>query len=81
MDNELNKITQKVKRELVDFLGINYEDIEEDTFFSEDLHMNPTDMTDFMDILDKSGLNTVDLDLTEIETFGDLVETLHDKHA
>lgn len=80
MDNELLKVTQKIRRELADFLGIGYEDIEEDTFFSEDLHMNPTDMADFIEILGKAGFSVDDLDLTTIETFGDLVEVLYDKH-
>lgn len=80
MDNEFQKIAQKVKRELSDFLGISYEDIEDDTFFSEDLHMNPTDMIDFVEILGKAGFVVDDLDLTTIETFSDLIEILHDKH-
>lgn len=76
MDNEINSITQKVKRELADFLGIGMEDIEEESDFIEDFHMSPTDMTDFMDILEKSGLNIDNIDLTEIEVFSDLIDAL-----
>lgn len=80
MDKELAEIKQKVKRELSDFLGISPGDIEDDTFFSEDLHMNPTDIADFTDILDKAGFDVGELDFSEIETFLELVEALNDKH-
>lgn len=81
MDPQLNNVRQKVKRELVDFLGIGPEDVEDDTFFAEDLHMNPTDMTDFIEILGKAGFDVADIDLTEVETFEDLVDLIHDKHS
>lgn len=80
MDSEFAKTVQKVKRELADFLGIGMDDIEEDTFFTEDLHMNPTDMTDFIEILGKAGFDITNIDLSEIETFGELTEIIHDKY-
>lgn len=76
MDNELAQIHQKVKRELADFLGADMEDIEDDTTLREDLHMDPANMTDFMAILTKAGMDVEGIDLTEIETFGELVESL-----
>lgn len=76
MDNDLEKTKQKVKRELADFLGIDMEDIEDDTEFSTDLHMDPSQLTDFMEILSKAGFATEDVNLTEAETFIDLVEAL-----
>lgn len=76
MDNEMNTIRQKVKRELSDFLGIGTEDIEDESDFSVDFHMSPTDMTDFMDILEKSGLEIDSVDLEEIECFSDLIDAL-----
>lgn len=76
MDNELIEVTQKVKRELTDFMGIDMEDIEPETDLREDLHMTATELTDFMEILKSSGLDTTKLDLTQIETFDDLTEAL-----
>lgn len=76
MDSETNTISQKIKRELSDFLGIGIEDVEEESDFIEDFHMSPTDMTDFMDILEKAGFETDGIDLTTIETFGDLLEAI-----
>lgn len=76
MDNELAEINKKVRRELADFLGIDLEDIEPETTLKEDLHMDPTNLTDFMDVLSKAGYETENLDLTQIETFEELVEAL-----
>lgn len=76
MDPETNTIQQKVKRELSDFLGIGIEDIEDESDFSADFHMSPTDMTDFIDILEKSGLDVEEVDLTNIDCFSDLIESL-----
>lgn len=75
MDNE-NQIRQKVKRELADFLGVDMEDIEDETVLREDLHMDPANLTDFMSILTKAGFDAEELDMTQIETFADLVEAL-----
>jgi len=39
--------------------------------------MTPTDLTDFMQILNMAGFDTEGLDLTEIESFSDLAEALN----
>ena len=47
MDTELANIRQNIKRELADFLGIGLEDIEDESEFESDFHMNATQITDF----------------------------------
>ncbi|KKQ92385.1 MAG: hypothetical protein UT58_C0009G0006 [Microgenomates group bacterium GW2011_GWC1_39_7b] len=76
MDTDLNNISVKIKRELSDFLGIDMEDVDDETSLKEDLHMDPASITDYIEILSKAGFDTDRLDLTEIETFGDLLEAL-----
>ncbi len=76
IDNDFEKTKIQVKRELSDFLGIDMEDVEDDTVLTDDLHMDPTQLTDFMEILGKAGFATDDVDLTEVETFMDLIEAL-----
>lgn len=76
MDNELNETKEKVKRELAGYLGVDLEDIEDDTVLTEDLHMKATDLTDFMVKLGEDGFETADIDLTQITTFEDLVDAL-----
>lgn len=76
MDNDLEKTKGSVRRELANYLGIEPADVEDDSILSEDLHMKATDLTDFMEILTRMNFDTADIDLTEIETFSDLVESL-----
>ncbi|QQG41380.1 MAG: hypothetical protein HYV90_04450 [Candidatus Woesebacteria bacterium] len=76
MDTELNNMSVKIKRELSDFLGIDMEDIEQETSLREDLHMDPTSLTDYLEILSKAGFDTDKVDMAEVETFEDLLESL-----
>ena len=74
MDETLNK--NKIKELLASQIGVESDDIDEEDFFTEDLHMTPTDLTDFTNVLEKEGFNTAKVDFTEIETVGDLIEAL-----
>ena len=78
MDNDLAKTKDSVRLELANFLGVETEDIEDDSSLTEDLHMKATDLTDFLEVLTRMGMETVNIDLTETETFLDLVEALTD---
>ncbi|MFI5241176.1 MAG: acyl carrier protein [Microgenomates group bacterium] len=66
----------KVKKLLADFLGVDPEDIDDEAFLAEDLHLDPTSLTDFMEILKNEGFDTSKANLEEIETFSELVENL-----
>jgi hypothetical protein len=79
MDSDLVKTKQLVKNELAAYLGVEAEDIEDDSVLTEDLHMKATDLTDFMEILARLNYDTLNVDLTETETFEDLIEALTDK--
>ena len=76
MDSDFNKTKETVRRELANYLGVDNEDIEDDSSLIEDLHMKVTDLTDFMEVLTRMGMETSDIDLAETETFLDLVEAL-----
>lgn len=76
MDSELANTKQKIKRELADYLGVDMEDIEDETEFTTDLHMDAVALTDFMEILSKAGFDVTELDFNEIGTFLELVEAL-----
>jgi hypothetical protein len=76
MDNDFNNIKEKVRRELANYLGIEAGDVEDESILTEDLHMKATDLTDFMEVLTRMGLETAAVDLTQTETFLDLVEAL-----
>jgi len=76
MDSDFNKTKDIVRRELANYLGVETADIEDDSSLTEDLHMKATDLTDFMEILTRMDMETEGVDLTETETFLDLVEAL-----
>jgi hypothetical protein len=78
MESDFNKTKDIVRHELANFLGVESEDIEDDSSLAEDLHMKASDLTDFMEILSRMNMDTDGVDLTETETFLDLVEALTD---
>jgi acyl carrier protein len=73
---EKSDLSSKIKKLLVDQLGLELTDVEDEDSLIEDLHMTPSDISDFMEILKSNGFDTSKLDFTEIETFGDLYEKL-----
>lgn len=76
MDNDFNKTKNIVRQELANYLGVDTEDIEDDSSLTIDLHMKATDLTDFMEVLNRMGMETSSVDLTVTETFLDLIEAL-----
>jgi acyl carrier protein len=76
METSFTDTKQKIKRELADFLGVDMEDVEDETSLTEDLHMNPSTLADFAEILNKAGFPVESSELVDVETFSDLVEML-----
>lgn len=76
METEVIKLKETIKKLLAEFLGIDIEDIKDEYSFSNDLHMTPVDITDFFQILEANHINISEIDLSQIETFEDLVENL-----
>lgn len=75
MSNEDDQAT-KIKTLLAAHIGVESDDISQEDFLAEDLHMTPTDLTDFAQVLESAGFNTTKLDFRELETIGDLIEAL-----
>lgn len=74
-DEELKNL---VKRELSDYLGVNPEDIDDNDSLSLDLHMKASDIVDFFANLEKRGIDTSGISLTEIDTVAELIDALHE---
>jgi acyl carrier protein len=72
---EKTKLLQ-FKQILAEFIGVSVEDIDNDDSFSEDLHMQPSDLSDFVHILEENGFDTKRVDLSKIESVADLTESL-----
>lgn len=69
-------IEDKVINLLMEQLGIEKEDILPEYSFTDDLHMSPANLTDFLESLGKIGIDTSKIDMTEIETVEEFMEEL-----
>lgn len=74
--SEVRDDFSKLKGLLADHIGVEPEDIEAEDYLTEDLHMTPTDLTDFTHVLEQEGFITTKLDFTQIQTVNDLIEAL-----
>ncbi|KKU04117.1 MAG: hypothetical protein UX88_C0001G0047 [Candidatus Woesebacteria bacterium GW2011_GWC2_47_16] len=71
----MDKKSQIIKL-LAEQIGVEPEDIDEEDAFLTDLHMNPTELSDFVHSLTSLDLDVSHLNLTEIETVVELLEAL-----
>ncbi|MCH7641473.1 hypothetical protein IID22_04725 [Patescibacteria group bacterium] len=65
-----------VKEVLADLIGVESEDIELEDSLRDNLHMGATDLSDSLKLLGDRGINTDRVDLTEIASVADLVDSL-----
>jgi len=72
---KMDKVNE-IKSLLAEQIGVEAEDIKETDSFSEDLHMGPAEMADFSETLKKLEVDMAKIDFTNIETVGELLETL-----
>jgi acyl carrier protein len=70
------EINNKIKTILSEFLGVDPEDISDSDDFIHDLHMKPTDISDFQTSLQENGLDAQKVDFSQLETVEDLVDAL-----
>ena len=78
METDNKILAEKVKKALADFLGVDVDDIKNEYSMSSDLHMAPSDLVDFVEILKQDGIDTGSLVLTETETFEEFIDSLLD---
>ena len=70
------EIPKKIKDLLSEQLGIKPSDIQDDHSLLEDLHMGPSDLTDFSEKLLSNNIDISNIDFQEIDTVGNLIEAL-----
>jgi len=71
-----DSLTVKINKLLANHLGVEPEDIENDDSLSEDLHMTAVELTDFVHVLEKEGYPLSEIDYTELDTVGDLIDSI-----
>ena len=74
MQNKNN--VEKILKLLAEQIGVEPDDIKPDDSLLDDLHMSPADLTDFSNKLEGQGFDISSVDLSQITTFGDIVEAL-----
>lgn len=72
------KDLEQIRATLAEFLGIDPEDVENDDDLVEDLHMQITDLSDFIEKLKNKGYDTSKLDNAVSYTFFQLCEEILD---
>ena len=76
MEIEFEKQKSQIKALLATYLGIEPSDIDDNDTLVNELHMGPTDFTDFGGILEENGFDLTKVDYEEIETFIEYVESI-----
>ena len=61
---------------LVEFLGVTTEDVTVEDSLRDDLHISPSDLSDYLESLGSKGLNIENLDMENIDTVGELIDEL-----
>jgi acyl carrier protein len=74
MSSDTNITEQKIITLLAEHIGTDEEELSKDDAFQEGLQMSPSDIADFIEKLNQAGLDTSEVDLTQITTVDDLVD-------
>jgi acyl carrier protein len=74
--NEPDNIKETITNTLAECLGAESEDIKEEDSLTEDLHMRPTDISDFVNLLEEKGVDTSNLDMPNAQTVSDIINQL-----
>ncbi len=74
---EADSVSGLVKEVLANQIGVEPQDIKIEDSLSDDLHMSPADISDFVSTLGDLGVDTTKIDLTTIKTVSDLIECLN----
>jgi acyl carrier protein len=79
MTNKKPEIEEVIKKHLADNLGISAEDISGDDDLKEDLHMNPGELSDFIQSLKNIGYSVDLSNIATIETVTELIEIISEE--
>ncbi len=75
-ENKQKDLKVLVLQKLADYLGLTPEDISVDDEFENDLHMHASDLVDFIELLNQSGIDTSKANLNEIVSVADLIQAI-----
>ncbi len=64
----------EIKKYLSEYLGIDSDDLANDDYLKEDLHMNSVEISDFLQLLKNKGVDLNLSQITEINTVQDIID-------
>jgi hypothetical protein len=67
-----------IKNLLASLIGVEAEDIKNEDYLDEDLHMGPTEIADFLSKMQEKGLNVSDLEKPSELTVGEIAEIINE---
>ncbi len=68
------KTEAEIKKFLSEHLGIEAEDLANDDYLKEDLHMNSLEISDFLHLLKEKGIDLNLSKINEIQTLQDIID-------
>lgn len=74
MNDTEQKIKDLVIEKLADHIGVEKEDINLDDSFTDDLHLNTAEITDFLQQLSENEIEIDESEFDSIDTVSDLIE-------
>lgn len=76
MTKTATDISQKIITLLAEHIGADEEELSSTDTFQDKINMSVTDLADFVEKLKVAGFDVSKIDLTEIESVGDLIENI-----
>jgi acyl carrier protein len=70
------EISKKVKEILAEQIGTEPDEINDSDSFIDHLHMRPSDISDFYNLLTQNKIDVANIDIEDVVTVGDLIEML-----
>ena len=74
MDDKEKKTLNIIKAKIAEQIGVEVEDINSDDTFSEDLHMSPSEFSDFLSSLSDLGVDAHSLEIASSLTVEELID-------
>lgn len=75
-NNTESKFELKVKAIIADAIGVETSDVNNADRFTEELHMSTAEVTDLIEKISGTGINTNNIEVSELTTVGKLLEDL-----
>ncbi len=82
MNNNIeSKLDFKIKAIIADSIGVETSDISNSDRFTEELHMSLAELTDLIEKISETGINTENIEVSELTSVEKLIEKLESEET